>query len=60
MLVGGAMIVIASLFFDGTVLPMVAIMTACAVGALALCQPAMKRRPAIDRPEDEPQPAECG
>ena len=45
MLVGGAMIVVASLFFDGTVLPMVAIMTACAVIALGLCLPALRARP---------------
>ncbi len=32
MLVGGAMIVVASAVFDGTVLPMVALMTACAWG----------------------------
>ena len=34
MLLGGVMIVIACSFFDGTVLPMVAIMTICAVAAL--------------------------
>jgi DHA1 family bicyclomycin/chloramphenicol resistance-like MFS transporter len=36
MVLGGAMIVVASAFFDGTVLPMVAIMATCAVVALAL------------------------
>jgi DHA1 family bicyclomycin/chloramphenicol resistance-like MFS transporter len=36
MLLGGVMIVVASVFFDGTVLPMVLIMAICAVAALAL------------------------
>lgn len=36
MVTGGAMIVIVSFFFDGTVLPMVAAMSACALGALIL------------------------
>ena len=60
MLVGGLMIVIASFFFDGTVLPMVTIMAACALGALALCGLAMRRRPSADGAEAEAQPAECG
>lgn len=48
MLVGGAMIVVASLVFDGTVLPMVSIMAGCAFGALALCVPALKARSATE------------
>lgn len=36
MLTGGAMIVIVSFFFDGTPMPMVATMTACALGAFLL------------------------
>jgi len=36
MILGGAVIVVASLFFDGTVLPMVTIMAVCAVASLAL------------------------
>ncbi len=46
MLVGGAMIVVASVFFDGTVLPMIAIMALCAWGALALAF-ATLRRPSV-------------
>ena len=36
MILGGVMIVVASVFFDGTVLPMATIMAVCAVAALAL------------------------
>jgi MFS transporter, DHA1 family, multidrug resistance protein len=36
MITGGIMIVVVSLFFDGTAFPMVAIIALCAVGALAL------------------------
>jgi DHA1 family bicyclomycin/chloramphenicol resistance-like MFS transporter len=52
MLTGGAMIVVVSLFFDGTTLPMVATIAACATGALALSLITL-RRPGI-----APQPAE--
>jgi DHA1 family bicyclomycin/chloramphenicol resistance-like MFS transporter len=52
MLTGGAMIVVVSLFFDGTTLPMVATIAACATGALALSLITL-RRPSI-----APQPAE--
>ncbi|MEX0854122.1 MAG: multidrug effflux MFS transporter [Bauldia sp.] len=52
MVLGGIMIVVASAFFDGTVLPMVAIMTLCAVGALVLAVATLRRR------EPVPQPAE--
>ena len=36
MVTGGAMIVVVSLFFDGTALPMVSVIAACAVGATIL------------------------
>jgi DHA1 family bicyclomycin/chloramphenicol resistance-like MFS transporter len=52
MLTGGAMIVVVSLFFDGTTLPMVATIAACATGALALSLITLRR------PEIAPQPAE--
>jgi DHA1 family bicyclomycin/chloramphenicol resistance-like MFS transporter len=44
MVMGGVMIVIVSLFFDGTALPMVTTITLCAVGALALTIVPMRRR----------------
>jgi MFS transporter, DHA1 family, multidrug resistance protein len=44
MVMGGVMIVIVSLFFDGTALPMVTTITCCAVGALALTIVPMHRR----------------
>ncbi len=52
MIAGGVMIAVTSLFFDGTVRPMVIIMTLCALGALALTSLTLSRR----RPA--PQPAE--
>jgi DHA1 family bicyclomycin/chloramphenicol resistance-like MFS transporter len=52
MLTGGAMIVVVSLFFDGTTLPMVATIAACATGALVLSLITLRR------PEIAPQPAE--
>lgn len=52
MVTGGLMIVIISLFFDGTALPMVATIALCAVGALALSLATLRRR------EPAPQPAE--
>ena len=52
MIAGGVMIAVTSLFFDGTVLPMIVIMTLCALGALALTSLTLSRR----RPA--PQPAE--
>ena len=55
MLTGGAMIVVASLAFNGTVLPMVAIMTACAFGALALTL-ALRRKAGAEAPEDGAEP----
>ncbi len=52
MITGGVMIAVTSLFFDGTVLPMIVIMTLCAFGALALTGlTVVRRRPA-------PEPAE--
>ena len=44
MVAGGAMIVIVSLFFDGTVSPMVATIAICAAGALALSIATLRRR----------------
>jgi MFS transporter, DHA1 family, multidrug resistance protein len=44
MVMGGVMIVIVSLFFDGTALPMVTTIAMCAVGALALTVVPMRRR----------------
>lgn len=44
MIAGGIMIVIVSLMFDGTALPMVGVITLCAVGALALSLLTLKRR----------------
>jgi DHA1 family bicyclomycin/chloramphenicol resistance-like MFS transporter len=46
MVMGGMMIVIVSLFFDGTALPMVTTIALCAVGALALTIAPMRRRKA--------------
>lgn len=44
MVTGGAMIVIASLVFNGTALPMIALMTVCAWGALALAALTLRRK----------------
>src|SRR5262249_39348264 len=44
MVMGGVMIVIVSLFFDGTALPMVTTIALCAVGALALTIVPSRRR----------------
>jgi DHA1 family bicyclomycin/chloramphenicol resistance-like MFS transporter len=52
MITGGIMIVIVSLVFDGTALPMVATIALCAAGALALCFVTLRGR------ERAPQPAE--
>jgi DHA1 family bicyclomycin/chloramphenicol resistance-like MFS transporter len=46
MVMGGVMIVIVSLFFDGTALPMVTTIALCAVGALALTIVPSRRRAA--------------
>jgi DHA1 family bicyclomycin/chloramphenicol resistance-like MFS transporter len=47
MATGAAMIVIVSLFFDGTALPMVTTIAACAVGALILSQLTLRRSPSV-------------
>jgi MFS transporter, DHA1 family, multidrug resistance protein len=52
MVTGGIMIVIVSLFFNGTALPMVATIALCAIGAFALSVVTLRRRGAA------PQPAE--
>jgi DHA1 family bicyclomycin/chloramphenicol resistance-like MFS transporter len=52
-LTGAVMITIASLVFDGTSLPMVTIIAACAVGAFALAVLTLRRRA-----EPLPEPAE--
>jgi DHA1 family bicyclomycin/chloramphenicol resistance-like MFS transporter len=52
MVAGGLMIVIVSLFFDGTALPMVTTIALCALGALALSAMTLRRRVL------SPQPAE--
>ena len=49
MAVGAAMIVIASIFFDGTSLPMVTTIALCALGALVLARLTLARRE-IDAP----------
>ena len=49
MAVGAAMIVIASIFFDGTALPMVTTIALCALGALVLARLTLARRE-IDAP----------
>jgi DHA1 family bicyclomycin/chloramphenicol resistance-like MFS transporter len=54
MMVGGVMIAVASLFFDGSVLPMVTIMTACAVGALVLTIATLRERGAASGPAVSP------
>ena len=56
MLTGAVMIVVASLVFDGTVLPMVALMTACAWGALALALLTLRRRPEADEAPEAGEP----
>ncbi|MCA6106523.1 multidrug effflux MFS transporter [Bradyrhizobium cenepequi] len=53
MVTGGLMIVIVSLFFDGTARPMVATISLCALGALALSLATLRRRELAT-----PQPAE--
>jgi DHA1 family bicyclomycin/chloramphenicol resistance-like MFS transporter len=52
MVTGGGMIVLVSLFFDGTVLPMVTAIALCALGALALSLVTLRRTRPL------PQPAE--
>jgi DHA1 family bicyclomycin/chloramphenicol resistance-like MFS transporter len=52
MVTGGIVIVLVSLFFDGTALPMAAAIAVCAIGALALSLMTLRQ------PEPLPQPAE--
>ncbi len=51
MVTGGVMILVVSLFFDGTARPMVAAIALCALGALALCLLTLRRSPATAAPE---------
>lgn len=44
MIIGGVMIVIVSLVFDGTPLPMVAAIAACALGAFGVSAVTLQRR----------------
>jgi DHA1 family bicyclomycin/chloramphenicol resistance-like MFS transporter len=44
MVTGALMIVVVSIFFDGTALPMVTAIAACAVGALILSRLTLARR----------------
>ncbi|HEX6980674.1 MAG TPA: multidrug effflux MFS transporter [Alphaproteobacteria bacterium] len=52
MVAGGIMIVILSLVFDGTALPMVTAIALCAVGALALSVATLHRREIAPRPAE--------
>ena len=52
MLTGGVMIVIVSLYFDGTALPMVAAIALCAIGAFGLCMASLGRRELAPRPAE--------
>jgi len=52
MVTGGLMIVIVSVFYDGTSLPMVTMIALCAIGALVLARLTLRRRTVV------PQPAE--
>ena len=56
MLTGGVLIAVASVAFNGTVLPMVAIMTACAWGAVALAVLTLRRKPDVLDEEGEAAP----
>ncbi|MCB8820406.1 multidrug effflux MFS transporter [Microvirga rosea] len=53
MVTGGVMIVIVSLLYDGTVLPMVAVIAACSVGAFALCLLTLRRRQPLAQPVEQ-------
>ncbi len=52
MVAGGLMIVIVSVFFDGTALPMVTTIALCALGALALSLATLRRRDRAAQPAD--------
>lgn len=51
MVTGGVMILVVSLFFDGTARPMVTAIALCSLGALALCLLTLRRSPAVAAPE---------
>ncbi len=57
MLTGAVMIVVASAIFNGTVLPMIGLMTACAWGALALAALTLRRQADAGEPEGGMEPA---
>jgi MFS transporter, DHA1 family, multidrug resistance protein len=58
-LTGSLMIVISSVFFDGTSFPMVATIVACALGAFALARLTLRgRRAAVAEAQPEAEPAE--
>jgi DHA1 family bicyclomycin/chloramphenicol resistance-like MFS transporter len=52
MVTGGLMIVLVSLFFDGTVLPMVTAIALCALGALALSLVTLRRTRPLSQPAE--------
>ena len=52
MVTGGLMIVVVSLFFDGTAFPMVTAIALCAVVALVLCAITLRRRGAASQPAE--------
>ena len=52
MVAGGALIVVVSLFFDGTTLPMVAIIALCGIGTLALTLGTLGRRATAAQPAE--------
>jgi DHA1 family bicyclomycin/chloramphenicol resistance-like MFS transporter len=52
MVTGGLMIVVVSLFFDGTALPMVSTIAFCAVGGLALSIATLRRREPAQQPAE--------
>ncbi|MEA2781349.1 MAG: transporter, family, multidrug resistance protein [Rhodospirillaceae bacterium] len=52
MVTGGIMIVIVSLFFDGTAFPMVTTIALCALGALALSLATLRRRELAAQPAE--------
>ena len=58
-LTGAVMIVVVSLFFDGTPVPMVTTIAVCALGALALARVTLTaRQPAAAYSADEADPIE--
>ena len=47
MVAGGAMIAVSSLFFDGTVRPMVVLIAVCALGTIAVAAVTLRARPTV-------------